>query len=92
LSVVLDPTDERDVAAYVRALGAQELRTIVIAGRDGACGERRLAIAEGWVRQLVAAVFVAEGLALLAIGSSDEGSFDAHRAELESLVASIEVR
>jgi hypothetical protein len=91
LSVTLDPTEMESIEAYVRSLGVAEVAAISIAGRTGASGERRIAIDGGWVRQLVAAVLVSEGLALLAIGSADEGSFEAHRAELLSLIERIEL-
>jgi hypothetical protein len=92
ISVTLDPTDAASAEAYVRELGVTEIGPIVIAGREGSAGERRVAIPGAWVRQLVGAVIVADGLALLAIGSVDEGSFDLHREELRELIARIEFK
>ena len=92
ISVTLDPTDAPSAEAYVRSLGITEIAPITIAGREGCAGERRVAIPGAWVKQLVGAVIVIERLALLAIASVDEGSFDAHRDELRSLIERIEFK
>ena len=92
ISVTLDPTDAGSAEAYLRELGVDSIDSIGIAGRHGACAERSVMTEQGVVRQLVAVAIVADGLALLAVGSVDAGSFDAHRAELVELIGAIELR
>ena len=91
LSVTLDPTDARSIDDYVLDL-VSAISPISIAGRTGACGERRVQTRHGFVRQLVAAILVEDGLALLAVASVDEASFEAHRDELVDLIGRIELR
>jgi hypothetical protein len=91
LSITLDRTDAESAEQFVKKLlGVATAEPIELAARAGACAARRVQTPDGWVRQLVAAAIVEPGLVLLAIASVDEGSFEAHRAELVGLMGRIE--